>query len=46
MRYYSDLILKFNPDNGSWSQVGQLKQARAFHGASLVNPDDIINFCS
>ena len=41
-----DTILQFNSDDGSWTQVGQLKVARYDHGASVVNADDIINYCN
>ena len=40
-----DYILQFNPDDGSWTQVGQLQVAREDHGASVVNVDDVINYC-
>ena len=40
-----DYILKFNPKDGSWIQVGQLQVARAKHGASLVNVEDIFDYC-
>ena len=42
---YYDYILQFNPDDGSWTQVGQLQVARESHGASVVNVDDVINYC-
>ena len=41
-----DYILQFNPDNGTWSNIGKMKQARSFHGASLVNVDDVIDYCN
>ena len=40
-----DNVLQFNPEDGSWSQVGQLQVARHSHGASVVNVDDVINYC-
>ena len=41
-----DSILQFNPDDGSWTQVGQLQTARHYHGASVVSVDDIIDYCN
>ena len=40
-----DNVLQFNPENESWSQVGHLKVARHSHGASVVDVDDIIDYC-
>ena len=40
-----DNVLQFNPEDGSWTQVGQLQGARFYHGASVVNVDDIIDYC-
>ena len=42
---YQDSILQFNPDDGSWTQVGQLQESRYDHGASVVDIDNFINFC-
>ena len=42
---YHDYILQFNPDDGSWKEVGQLQQSRNYHGASLVNVEDVIRYC-
>jgi len=41
-----DSILQFNPEDGSWTQVGQLQTARHYHGASVVSVDDIIDYCN
>ena len=38
--------LQFNPDNGSWEVVGQINLGRSWHGASVVDADDIIEYCS
>merc|ERR1712126_300278 len=44
--YYTlDYILQFNPSDESWTQVGQLKVARRGHGISVVNSEDVIDFC-
>ena len=42
---YQDYVLQFNPDNGSWSKVGQLQVAREYHEASVVNVVDVITIC-
>ena len=42
---FQDGILLFNPDDGSWTQVGQMKIARSYHGASVVNVYDIADYC-
>ena len=41
-----DSILHFNPNDGSWNNVGQMKYPRGVHGASLVNVVDIIDYCN
>ena len=38
-------ILQYHPDSASWTQVGQMKHGRSLHGASLVDVDDIIDYC-
>jgi len=40
-----DYILQFNVDDGSWTQVGQLQASRARHGASVINAEDVIDYC-
>ena len=40
-----DFILQFLPDDGSWNQVGQMKVARQYHAASVVNFNDIADYC-
>ena len=44
--YYYATILKFEPHNSSWVQVGNMSHARAAHGASTVNMEDIEKFCT
>ena len=41
----SDDVLMFDPDTSDWKKVGSMKTARRFHGASLVNMGDVVNFC-
>ena len=38
-------ILKFNPSKLSWTEVGNMTQARYRHGASVVNVEDVEKFC-
>ena len=38
-------ILKFDTDTLSWVQVGEMRQARAYHGVSIVNEADVMMFC-
>ena len=38
---FYDYVLEFSPEDGSWSQLGQLQVARAEHGASKIHVDDI-----
>ena len=40
---YQDYVLQFNPDDESWTQVGKLRFARGWHGASLVQVEDVID---
>ena len=42
---YQDYVLQFNPDDESWTQVGKLKVARGWHGASLVQVEDVFDVC-
>ena len=46
IRSHHDFILQFNPEDGSWLQVGQLQNARSYHGVSVVNADHIIDYCN
>ena len=40
-----EYILQFDPDESSWTQVGQLQIARSQHGVSVVNIDDVFHYC-
>ena len=44
-RAFLSTILKFDPTTLSWSQVGDMLQARDSHGASLVRAEDVEQFC-
>ena len=41
-----DTILSFDIESHSWSMVGHMKDIRSFHGFSLVNVDDIVDYCN
>ena len=43
---YHATILKFDSMNLSWSQVGNMTHARASHGASVINMEDVKKFCT
>ena len=43
---YHATILKFEPRESSWVQVGNMTHARAAHGASTVNMEDVNKFCT
>ena len=43
--YYYDDVLMFVPETSDWKKVGSMKTARGYHGASLVNMGDVVNFC-
>ena len=38
--------LQYNPDDGSWSVVGQLNLGRSWHGASVINAEEISEYCA
>jgi len=38
-------VLSYNVSERSWNQVGNMRMARSFHGASLVPVDQIIDYC-
>ena len=43
---YHATILKFDPHKSSWVQVGNMTHARAAHGASTINTEDVEKFCT
>ena len=43
---YHNSILKFAPDTKSWTQVGELQSAHGYHGASVINVEDVIDYCN
>ena len=42
---YQNSILQFVPDTKTWTQVGQLQSPHGNHGASVVNVEDVIDYC-
>ena len=38
-------VLKFDPASLSWSQVGEMAQARSSHGASVVRAEEVEQLC-
>ena len=38
-------ILKFDASSLSWSQMGEMAKARAYHGASVVRVEEVEQFC-
>jgi len=38
-------ILKFDPESGEWGLVGSMLAPRAYHAASLVNLEDVRDYC-
>ena len=38
-------ILKFDPASLTWHQVGELAEARGYHGASVVRAEEVQQFC-
>merc|ERR1711915_459478 len=42
---YLDDVLVYDPETSNWKKTGSMKTARRYHGASLVNIKDVIDFC-
>ena len=38
-------ILKFDLTSRSWTEVANMTKARYYHGASVVNMEDVEKFC-
>ena len=36
-----DQILEYNVSKDEWTIIGQMKEARAFHGVSIIDFDEI-----
>ena len=43
--YYYATNNKFDVNSLTWRQVGELRKARGFHGASVVKADEVQQFC-
>ena len=42
--YLAD-ILEFKPSTGTWSLVGQMMSARAYHAVSIISAEEIAMYC-
>ena len=40
-----DDVLMFDSQTFEWKKIGKMLTARIYHGASLVNMDDVIDYC-
>ena len=40
-----DDVLMFDPETSEWKKIGSMKTTRVYHGASLVNMEDVIDYC-
>ena len=40
-----DYVLNYNTSDETWTQVGTMREARYLHGASVVQLDQIIDYC-
>merc|ERR1712029_986721 len=38
-----DDVLTYVPETSDWKKIGSMKTARYYHGASLVNMEEVIN---
>ena len=43
---YHDDVLNFNITGETWTQVGSMMEPRDWHGASVVQLDQIIDYCN
>jgi len=41
-----DDVLRLDTERFSWKKVGSMKEGRSWHGASLVNIEDVVPFCN
>ena len=44
--HYYDDVLMFVPETTDWKKMGSMRTARYWHGASLVNMGDVIDYCT
>ena len=42
---YEKTVLKFDPITFHWSEVGTMKERRSNHAMSVVNADDVAEYC-
>ena len=41
-----DFVLNYNITGETWTQVGTMREARGYHGVSVVQRDQIIDYCN
>jgi len=44
--YNLDEVLMYDPKYSDWFLIGRMTEGRVGHGASLINMDDVINYCN
>ena len=42
---YEKTVLKFDPITYQWSVIGALKERRSNHAMSVVNAEDVAEYC-
>ena len=40
-----DEIVEFSPTSGEWTVLDNMMKARQYHAVSVINADNIIQFC-
>ena len=43
---YTDDILEFNAEDGTWTKVGSMVISRVFHAVSVINYREIADYCN
>ena len=43
---YYDEIVEFSPTSGEWTVVDNMMEARGYHAVSVIEADNVIQFCS
>ena len=42
---YLDDILEFNENSGEWQQIGKMRRTRVDHAMSVVNYNEVKDYC-
>ena len=42
---YEKTVLKFDPITFQWSEIGTMKERRSNHAMSVVNAEDVAEYC-